>query len=120
MVYTFPNSNKGEPNFSEVENLGRCSRYPFWSTFEIVSYKAHFPPTGCVTVPKNDNGELVFGGIKFHYDGWKRGGGGVLVRDTCVHLETNVKNTFLFPVKIKGKLDSDVTKKLGMSQRVII
>ena len=70
--YPPPNKNKGDTNFDDVETLDIWSIFYFWPKFESDRYKAHYLPTGCVTVPKNENGEFVLGGWKFYSYGRKR------------------------------------------------
>ena len=61
-----PNKNKGGTHLSEVENPGRCIKFPFQSTFDSSRYKVNCIPSGCVPVPKNYNVERVVGGVNFN------------------------------------------------------
>ena len=66
---------EGEPPFNELDNPGDWSSFSFCPVFKREKdrgkvYKHHALPTGCVPVPKDENGTRQIGGWTFHYKGW--------------------------------------------------
>ena len=70
-----PDTKRGEPLFSEVDNPGGWSPYTFRSKFTACgkkeAYMHHKMPVGAQVVPKNASNHREINGWRFHYKGWR-------------------------------------------------
>jgi hypothetical protein len=107
------NDGRGEPVFLDVDNPGAWDSFIFRPKFKKESgemkYHGHYLPSGCVPVPKNEDGQRKIGGWEFHYKGWN---GREMDEETC----RRFTDSTMFPNARLGYLDVDVLKKLGMSK----
>lgn len=117
-----PKSNKREPEFIDIDNLGLWSSYCYKPTFKKATpkkgtYVKHCLPTGCKPFKKIKDGKRMDGGWEFHYRGWmvdpnEQG-------EWVFSNRSGANQTNLFPESRKGQLDCEVLKKLGMKKKVM-
>ena len=66
-------------------------------------------PSGCVPVPRNDDGDRNVGDWECHYKVWEG-------TDTHVRMSRKYAENTLFPKSRLGNLDKNVLKKLGLNK----
>jgi hypothetical protein len=106
-----PNTSKGEPDFSMLDNPGDRTPFTFRPDFDKTNpkqYKKHSLPTGATPVPADAEGKRSHSEWEFHYKGWT--GDGNAHRSGASHDN-------MFPDSRKGSLDADVLRKLGMTKK---
>jgi hypothetical protein len=67
-------TEKGEPNFVDIDNPGGWSQFvvrPEFGTTAPKQYKRHSMPTGAQPVPKNPEGKRTVKDWEFFYKGWE-------------------------------------------------
>jgi hypothetical protein len=110
------NELKGEPTFLNVNNPGKWSEYTFRPEFAKKekggkgrNCTGHSLPTGAVPVPEKD-GKREAGGWQFYYNGWKHDS----VDDASFRSGVSPEN--LFPKSRQGCLDTELLKKMGLTE----
>ena len=106
-------ASKGEPTFDKVDNPGNWNEFYFRPTFKKGSqgrYTGHQLPTGAVPVPKDKDGVRQCGDWKFHYNGYT---------NPDMPYRHGASTSNLFPEEMKGSLDVDILRKLGLTQKVM-
>ena len=111
------NEERSKPASSEVDNLEDWDSFVFRPKFKkennAMRYNGHYLTTGCVPVPKNDDGDRKIGSWNFHYKGWDAG------QDTYRGVLRENTADSLFPKSQLGCLDIEVLNKLGISKEIV-
>ena len=99
-----------EPKFEDVDNPGQWDEYFFRPKFagkgKNAKYKGHFLPTGATPVKKDDDGKRTVGDWEFYYRGFE---------NNEKKYRRGATTSNLFPEEMKGSLDADMLKKLGLT-----
>lgn len=104
-------TEKGEPQFSEVDNPGKWSRFIFKPKFKKDGqYLSHQLPTGAMPVPVGPDGKRRCGNWQFYYDGFK---------NQEMPYRRGATTSNLFPKEMEGCLDVNVLKRLGLTKERI-
>ena len=102
---------KGEPAFKDVDNPGDWDEFYFRPKFAKGSngkYIAHQLPTGAIPVPKDKDGQRKHGDWEFHYKGFA---------NEEKTFRRGASTTNLFPEEMKGCLDANLLRKLGLTKK---
>jgi hypothetical protein len=103
----------GEPQWEDVDNPGKWSRFTFRPKFvkdknsSTKKYSHHALPGGVQVCPKDSNGKRTCNGWEFHYREYKKEG---------APFRNGATKDNPFPDARKGSLDKDVLKKLGLTK----
>jgi hypothetical protein len=104
-----PKANKGEPEFTAVDNPGNWSKYTFQAQFNRQGkYTCHALPTGATPVPVDGKGKRTWKDWEFHYNGWYG------PDDVPYRLGATRSNPF--PAARKGCIDKVKLAKLGLTK----
>ena len=102
-------SEKGEPEFEDIDNPGNWSKYTFRSEFDAKGkYKHHCLPTGAMPVPPLQDGKRKIGDWEFFYDEWQSSAGTP---------SRNATDDDPFPDERKGCLDAEKLEELGLTKK---
>ena len=105
-------TEKGEPEFKDVDNPGNWSAYTFRPTFDLKKrYVHHCMPAGAVPVPVNDKtGKREVGGYEFFYNGWKH------PSPSQSNSRMGATRDHIFPQEREVQLDANLLKRLGLTK----